>query len=254
MTQQSFYENVAPITQQRHGNYSIQLTRSYAFTQSLTSIPLMAVEFAQAVNEYTIVFVGDAEQDTLMPVVLVGIKDANSYLNETGEWQANYVPAYVRQYPFLFANTGDDQLTLCIDEAFDGCNEQGQGEPLFNQEGEPSPYLQSRLEFLKDYRVQSQRTKAFCRHLHELGLLESLQASLKHPSSGEGLTLRGFMGINRDKLKELSGEQLVQLVATGEMELIYLHLQSIRNLRSMQNLFARTATEFAQDETPAAVE
>ncbi len=214
----------------------------------------MAVEFAQAVHEYTIVFVGNTENDTLMPVVLVGIRDTNSYLNAAAEWQARYVPAYVRQYPFLFATTDDNQLALCLDEAFEGCNQTGQGEPLF-RDGEPSPYLQSRLEFMKDYQVQNQRTQAFCRHLQELGLLEPLQASLKNPA-GEGLTLRGFMGINRDTLKTLSGEQLVQLMATGELELIYLHLQSIRNLRSMQNLFARTATEFAYPEqmTPVAAE
>jgi hypothetical protein len=236
------YENVTPISKQRHGDYSVQMGHNYAFTKNLNALPLMAVEFPQAARDYAIIFTGKADDDTLMPAVLVGIQQENLYLSESGDWADAYIPAFVRQYPFVFAsqNNADNTettFTLCIDEAFSGCNQHGQGERLF-AEGEPTPYLQSRIEFLKQYQAELQRTRLFCRHLHDLGLLEPLRANLTLPS-GEKVALAGFMGISRDKVKALSGDQLAQLAASDELELIYVQLQSMRNFDEMRERYSR---------------
>ena len=42
--------------------------------------------------------------------------------------------------------------------------------------------------------------------------------------------LTGFKIVNRDKLKALSGDLLAQMIKSDELELIYLHLFSLRNL------------------------
>ncbi len=47
---------------------------------------------------------------------------------------------------------------------------------------------------------------------------------------GRALTLGGFQAINRDRLKALSGEQLAAFAAADELELIYIHLQSLKQL------------------------
>jgi hypothetical protein len=41
------------------------------------------------------------------------------------------------------------------------------------------------------------------------------------------------MAINRDKLKALPGDKLAELAKTDELELLYLHLQSMRNFAAM---------------------
>ena len=41
--------------------------------------------------------------------------------------------------------------------------------------------------------------------------------------------LGGFMAVNRAKLKAVPGEKLAELAQTDELELLYLHLQSMRN-------------------------
>jgi hypothetical protein len=225
----SMYKNLVPVTPQRHGNYAIQPEHPYGFTQHLNALPLMAVEFGKAARHYSIIFTGSVESDTLMPAVLVGVKQENLYLNDAGQWAVNYVPAFVRQYPFTFARDEAAQtLTLCVDEGYTGCNPEGQGNRLFN-DSEPSEYLQKQLNFLKQYQTELQRTQQFCRHLQELNLLEPLRANLTLPS-GEKVALQGFLGINRDRLKELSSDQLTQLMASNELELIYLHLLSMENM------------------------
>ena len=229
------YERVSPVSKEQHGNYSVQSGSDYSFAKELNAIPLMAVEFPMAVHDYAIVFTGNIENNTLMPAVIVGLEPKNLYVTATGEWNAKYVPAFIRQYPFVFASTNAGQtLTLCIDEEFSGCNQDGQGERLFGDDGEPTAYLQSRLEFLKEYQTQIKRTQLFCQHLNELGLLEPLRANLTLPS-GETAALQGFLGISREKVKALTGEQLAQLAASDELELIYLHLQAMRNFGEMRD-------------------
>lgn len=46
------------------------------------------------------------------------------------------------------------------------------------------------------------------------------------------------MAVNRDRLKKLAGDALAQLAAPDELELIYLHLQSMRNFNQMRERLA----------------
>jgi hypothetical protein len=47
--------------------------------------------------------------------------------------------------------------------------------------------------------------------------------------------LSGFQAVNREKLKALPGDTLAELAATDELELIYLHLQSMRNFEALRD-------------------
>lgn len=59
------------------------------------------------------------------------------------------MPAFLRRYPFVFSSNDDaSTFTLCIDEEFDGLNQDGRGERLFDSEGERTQYLQNVLGFL----------------------------------------------------------------------------------------------------------
>jgi hypothetical protein len=85
---------------------------------------------------------------------------------------------------------------------------------------------------VQDFQRQFQRTQAFCGKLAELGLLEPMRAQFKLPS-GEQASLTGFQAVDREKLKALPAETLAELAKTNELELIYVHLQSMRNLSRM---------------------
>lgn len=250
-TQLLIYETISPVSSRRHGNWSVEAQPSYAFSSKVNSVPLMAVEFPSAAGEYAIVFAGDDKN--IVPVVILGMRgNENVYLDQEGAWQARYIPAFIRRYPFVFSSDADNKtLTLCIDEAYQGCNQEGRGERLFTDEGKTTPYVDNVLKFLQSYQAQFQRTQAFCRKLKELDLFESMQASVTLPS-GEKLSLTGFMAIDRKKLKALAPEVLAELVRTDEMELIYLHLESIRNFSSMRDrLVVVEGSKTSADDAPA---
>jgi len=239
------YENAVPVTTNRHGGWAVKAGSGYGFARQVNSVPLTTVEFANSASEYTIVFTGTG--DEVMPAVILGMRDReNLYLSDSSSWEARYVPAFVRRYPFVFSSSEDGKtFTLCIDEDFEGCNDKGRGERLFDADGQQTQYLRGVLAFLQDYQAQFQRTKAFCNTLQELNLLEPMQAMFTL-GSGEQASLAGFMGIERERLKALPGDTLARLAKTDALELAYLQLHSLRNLSAMANRLTPKAAAAAE--------
>ena len=222
------YGNVQPVSLKRHHNWSVRAGDDYEFGRKINSAPVMAAEFPKICSDYAVVFTGN--DDTIMPVVIMGFRsEENLYIDARGKWTTGYIPAFLRRYPFIFSSSDNGKsFTLCIDEEFAGCNQEGSGEKLFDAEGNQTQYLKNVLDFLKEYQVHYKRTERFSKKLRELSLLEPMTAQFTlHDGSKANLT--GFMAINREKLKTLSGEQLQQLAVTDELELIYIHIQSLQN-------------------------
>jgi hypothetical protein len=250
-TQLLIYEQAVPVSQARHGNWYVEVGTDYGFSRSVNSVPLMAVEFASAASEYAIVFAGTG--DTVMPAVILGMRgDENLYLTKEGGWQAKYIPAFVRRYPFVFSSPDEGKtFTLCIDEKFQGFNQEGKGQKLFSEERKPTPYVENVLKFLQQYQLEFRRTQAFCKKLKDLNLLEPMQAQINF-DSGEKMFLTGFSAVDRARLKTLSATVLAELAQSDELELIYTHLLSMRNFAGMRErlLGAQASATRGGDATP----
>ena len=228
-----FYELVTPISNARHASWSVAAMADYRFAAATNSVPLTIPEFLLASQEYPIVFTLDG--DSAMPAAILGFDaDAGLFVGDAGAWNARYIPAFVRRYPFVFSASDDGQtFTLCIDEACDAIDRKGRrGEKLFDAAGERTPYLSRMLDFVNAYQTEHQRTGAFGRLIKALGLLEPHEARVTLPG-GAPKTLTGFHVISRERLKALPADQIAELVASDAMELIYLHLQSIGNFEGL---------------------
>jgi hypothetical protein len=235
-TQLLIYERALPVSSARHGKWSVEVGNDYSFSKTVNSVPLLAVEFPNATGEYPIVFAGSG--DTVMPAAILGLRGQENLFLRDNQWKANYIPAFVRRYPFVFSSNADNsQFTLCIDEAFHGFNQDGKGARLFTDEGKPSAYVENVLKFLQEYQAQFLRTQAFCKKLKALNLLDPMQAEVTLPA-GARTALTGFQAINRQRLKELPGDKLAELAKTDELELIYLHLSSLRNFNTLKDRLA----------------
>lgn len=250
-TQQLIYETVVPVSNGRHAKCSVEAGKGFAFTRNINSVPLMAVEFPQAAPEYAIVFAQNG--DDIVPVVILGARqNENLFVGGDDAWQGTYVPAFIRRYPFVFSISTDGKtFTLCVDEAFQGLNYQGRGQALFTADGKHTPYVDNVLKFLQEYRVQFTRTQAFGKKLKELNLLEPMQAQFTL-DSGEKMSLAGFQAVDRKRLKALSGEALQQLAANDELELVYLHLQSMRNFTAVKDRLASSTPAKPAESAPIA--
>jgi len=226
------YERAVAVNKARHGGAGVKGSDDFSFASDVNSMPLLAQEFRDAMREYPIVFAGT--EDKIMPAVLLGFGEhENLFVDDSGKWNAKYIPAFARRYPYVFSSSDDGQtLTLCIDEDFSGFNQEGEGERLFDDDGEQTPYLKKVLDFQTEFQRLFQRTQAFCKNLHDLNLLDPMQAQLKF-GSGQEISIGGFMVVNRERLKEVSGEKLSELATVDELELLYLHLQSLHNVTDL---------------------
>lgn len=231
-TQLLLYRDATPVSATRHKDLAVKTGADYGFAKEVNSVPLTAVEFAQASGEYPIVFAGN--DDTVMPAVILGVSQtSNLYVDDSGAWQGKYIPAFVRRYPFVFSTDNDGKrFVLHVDENFDGCNRNGVGERLFDSGGEQTQYLKSVLNFLQDYQARFQRTKEYCDRLKTLGLLQNMEAQF-NLTSGEHRSLSGFMTVDREKLKAISTEDLAVMFSNDELECTYLHLHSLRHFSNM---------------------
>ncbi len=238
--QMLIYGKPVPLSKEKHAGTWIEVGNDFGYTKSLNALPVLAAEFIVASREFPIVFAQAKEQ--YQPMVLLSMRgEQNFFLDEQNRWTGRYQPAFLRRYPFVFSPTEDAKnFILCVDETYKGLNKEGKGQPLFADDGKPSPYVNSILEFLRHFQVEQAKTQALCQKLDELDLLESQNAVWTSPE-GEKVTLAGFACVNREKLKAVPPKMLAKMIETGEMDLIYAHLHSLHNLNSFKNKMIETA-------------
>ena len=231
-TQLLFYNEITPLSVDRHKGWFIRPVQDYSFTKSTHAVPLMAIEFLNAAGDYPIVFVG--EDDNMMPVALLGLQESeNIYVGDDGRWEGKYVPAFIRRYPFVLSQ-GDDQdkAFLCIDESYPGFNQNQDGTALIGDDDKASEYTDGILRFLSQFQAEYQRTKVICKRLRELNLLEPKQAEAKLPN-GQTKAINGFYTVERSRVLTLASDVQLDLLRSGVYEMVCHHLASLRNLNTL---------------------
>lgn len=237
-----FYERAIALNRERHQKLKIQLKANhFAFAKKTNSVLIAGSEFFEAARDYPVVFVGK-EGGPFTLAALVGLNDQDN-LMVTGEggWEPDtYIPAFIRRYPFVLAGgEGAEQLTVCVDEAYEGLGND-KGEPLFDADGKETTYLKNVIEFLVLFHGEMTRTAAFASKMAELGLLASKVVTFER--DGVKKTLEGAWVIDEAKLNALDDGKLLDLVKTGYMGWIYAHLTSLNNLKRLaKRLDARQA-------------
>lgn len=241
------YERVVPVSSDAHRNISIKRSDDYSFAAKLNSVPLLAAEFLAAAQDYPIVFANS--DSTVFPAVLLGFEDGiNLCVDTDGAWTGGYIPAFVRRYPFVFAEGLDGEngkFTLCIDEAYPGINSDGRGERLFDADGNRTQFLNTNLSFVTQFQAQFARTKDFGAKLAELGLLEPAQANYTTADGRTG-SLSGFSTVVRDRLKALPEKVLQAMFAADELELCFAHLHSLQNINRLGAKVPQVASGMAE--------
>ncbi len=228
-----FYQKIAALNASQHSAIHLQPVERFDFAKSGNAIHLQVSEFAKAMSAYPIVFVGEGEQ--LWAAALTGLSKArNLFIDDQGQWSEDYVPAYVRRYPFVIANIDKGQAAVCIDEAYSGFNRDGQGDALFTEDGKHSEHLKQTITFLEDFEQAAVKTQFFCQQLVEFDLLEPMAAKVEPANAErEEVVLQGFQVISRQKLANLPAERLKQLNDNGVLELVYYHLASLNQFDAL---------------------
>jgi hypothetical protein len=232
------YEKLTPVNREQHRQLRVKPSaKQLTFAKETNSVLVAVSELPLAALDFPCVFVASGDQHTMVSVV--GLRDQeNLFIDSDGRWDANtYVPAFIRRYPFVLAEEpGSTQLTVCVDETFDGLN-QSEGEALFDAEGKDTPYLQNLQKFLLDYHNDMQRTAAFAKRLADLDLL--VERNIDFKLGDQQLNLKGFKVVDEQKLHALDAKVVQELFSTGALGWVHAHLLSLNNVTKLGGRLTR---------------
>lgn len=225
------FKKVEALSSETHQDLRFTPYNSYDFAKSILNAPLSASEFSNAARYYPIVF----PMEGTSPLALFTLnQNANLFIGDDGSWKVPYVPAHIRRYPFVLANTGeeasDDNFVVCIDSEAPHFSE-GQGDPMFTADGAPAELTQNAINFLKQYQSEVQATQTACQELEAQNLLVERSVTLE--KNGEKSSIGGFRCVDMDKLNTLEDAVLAKWVRNGVIGLINVHIQSLANLKSL---------------------
>ena len=132
-----FYSKPEPLAPELHGKLGVKrMDGPFKFAKAGHAIPLTVGEFPLAAVTGPIIFVGDER----LPLAVMGLNAGdNMFVRPDGLFEPGvYVPAYVRRYPFVFANDDSNkQMVLCVDRDAEFVVE-GDEMPFFDEKGQPS--------------------------------------------------------------------------------------------------------------------
>lgn len=229
----SLYRRLEAFDPQRHAELRLRPTGDYAFAAALTSVPLTADELPAAVSAYPIVFPSDVP---VRPTAILGLTGENHFLDAQHQWRVPVVPAQVRHYPFTLAQvTGAEpgRMTLALDRAaahFEAAPEEGSA--LVTPDGEPSALVIQIQEHLVNWERQRLATETVLAELETAAVLVARPVHLELPG-GIPHTVDGLRMVDLERLTALDDATLARWVRNGTMQVVYLHLASLRHFSAL---------------------
>lgn len=215
----------------------------FSITRAMHAVYLTAAEFPHAALDFPIIFVRTGERlaggrPAVAPSALLGLSAQENLQLDGTRWNARYLPAFIRRYPFLTAPVdGSDSPGVFVDAAWSGFADD-RGEALFDGEGRHTPALERALAFLRQFDEEQRKTRIFCERLVEQDLLEDMQADATLPG-GQTLKVDGFLTVNERRLAELPEDVVLDWHRNGMLMLLHAHQLSLANVRHLVERKAR---------------
>lgn len=234
------YNDLVPLSSDQHASWGTKGLEGATFLKNVHAVPVVIDEFVQVQRTFPIIF---ADLENPVPLALMGLNEGvNVFLDDDGKFmQPVYVPAYIRRYPFMLAQLGQDpsELSLCFDPTSGAVAPDGDAVKLF-EDGQPSQGTRDILSFCESFEQGAQRTGAFIKELQDLDLLMDGEVSIQPEGASQPHIYRGFKMVNEEKLRDLRGDQLRKMMQNGMLTLILAHLFS---LDLMREIYGRQAAQ-----------
>lgn len=220
-----------PLNNQQHKDLKVTAAFSIESVSNRHITPLMLQEFTAAAAQYPIFFL--ETNNEYAAVAVFGLKENQNLFIKDEKFEGQYLPASVRAYPFSLAQTGDEQLILCVNEQADTLS-QTEGKPLFNEDGSKAEFFNGINKFFEDFIDANAVSRNIMGQLKELGLFKPDGLQYRD-LAGKEHRLNGFFVIDREKFEALTDEQFLSLRKFGVLPAIYAHFMSLDKIGSLIN-------------------
>ncbi len=244
------FQKVVPVNKERHAAKKIKEASGFAFASGFHIAYVTMQEFARSASIFPIVFLEDKEKDEFRPVVLLGLNAGeNLFVGKDGKWQASYVPAIIRRYPFALAPAGNEgQYVVCIDEESSLVSDT-EGAALF-EGGQPTQVIENVKRYLSELQQMDTITREFCKYLQANNMFTPLNMRVREASRVKNIS--GCYVINEERLNNLSDDKFIEIRAKRYLPALYAHLISLAQTERLVSLHEDAhPAEGAAGETPA---
>jgi hypothetical protein len=210
-----------------HAALTVAETTDWRFAAHEMLVPVVFSEMADIAREYPLVFL----KDKPLVYALTGIEQGvNAYVTEDGRWLAAYIPAQLRCYPIGLTPLPDKPGEFALVADADAPQLMSHTGKLLFENGQPSAFLQQRLNLLKSLRQAERVTQALVKVIQDAGLLKDQNITVR--KAGRQTTqIKGLQIVDEQKLNAMPHEAFAKLRDQGALPLIYAHLLSLANLR-----------------------
>jgi hypothetical protein len=215
--------NIVVLNNVAHRDVRVQADASAKFGDNQRFVQVVVTEFPLLVTHYPILFSKDTETGAFYCGAMLGIDEGENLFLKKDKGHEGYRPLNLQRMPFFVS--GDD-LAIDLDHArvaFDT------GQSLFNDRGEPTPYLESIKAAFQQLKPGVEMTKRFTETLLKLDLLEPVDVILGF-DDGTKRQLADLYTVNQDSLRKLPDASVIELFRRGYLQLIYLLIASLKQI------------------------
>ncbi len=200
-------------------------------------VPIVIQDFFTLAAEFPLVFVKIAKTDDFIPVAMMGLREGQNLYCQTEQWQGGVIPISFGNAPFAISRVDDksEQLIVLVDEESPLLSET-EGEAIFDEKGERTPYLEKRIDALTKVADQTRNTQEMCKRLVERKLLTTQKLELQHRPDAQRFNIEGIYIVDEIALNEMSDEGYLELRKMGLLPVIYAHLTSLQQLRRVSEM------------------
>jgi len=247
------FEKIVPVNKDVHAQKRVKEITSFDFAAKFHVAYVTLQEFTRAASIYPIVFLEDKQKDEFRPVVLLGLKPGvNVFVDADGKWQASYIPAVIRRYPFTLAPGGaDGQYLVCIDEESSLVSET-EGAALFDISGTSTQVIDNVKRYLSELQQMEVTTNEFCTFLAKHNMFTPLNLRVRETSGVKDIA--GCYVINEERLNNLSDELFLDIKNKRYLPAVYAHLISLAQTERLVKLQEAVATPLPAKDTEPKLE
>lgn len=213
-----------------HRNLGLLPGTGYGFSKTTMTAPLAASEIVNAARLYPLVF----PVQGYTPQALMSLEPGvNLFVGENGNWLADYIPAHFRRWPFMLQGTDPNVPATVIFDTAAPTLKDGEGQRLFDEDGQVSAFFKPLLQFLVDLNAEAASTEVLLSALEPILIEQHLEVRI----NGEMMhRLNGFRVIDTEKFAALPDATVLEWRANGLLSVVYAHLISMGNVNRLATL------------------
>jgi hypothetical protein len=206
--------NIVVLNSQSHRELRVQAEATAKFGDNQRFVPVVITEIPLLVTHYPVLFSKDADTGAFFCGAMLGIDEGENLFLKEGKGHEGYRPLNLQRAPFFVSG---DELAIDLDHLRISADK---GQSLFDENGEPTPYLESIKAAFQQLKPGNEMTKRFIETLLKLNLLArfvSARLSTAHLSADR--FAEADSGVGAKKERPISASRCLKVPAAFPVEI-----------------------------------